>query len=173
MVTLGGQLLAQSYTLKPIVLNEGGKKVTSGNYVAGLSVGQQTGSNALTSGPYRAVFGFWNPITGPLLGIEEKNFQKASSFPLVFSLSQCYPNPFNSQTVIRYSIPKETEVNLKVFNTAGRDVRTLVNGKQKPGNYNVTWNLKGVSQSRLPNGVYFYRLEAGDYTAIKKMVKMQ
>jgi predicted RNA binding protein YcfA (HicA-like mRNA interferase family) len=75
--------------------------------------------------------------------------------------------------VIRYSLPVETEVNLKVLNTAGRVVRILVNGKQKPGNYNFTWNLKGVSQSQLPNGVYFYRLEAGECKATKKMVMLR
>jgi hypothetical protein len=110
------------------------------------------------------------PISIVGTGIENKNNLHSNNF--VFKLSQNCPNPFNYQTTIRYSILKETKVNLKVFNTAGIVVRTLVNGKQEPGYYNVSWNVKGVLQSQLPNGVYFYRLEAGEYIATKKMVKM-
>uniref|UniRef100_A0A7C6EDW0 T9SS type A sorting domain-containing protein n=1 Tax=candidate division WOR-3 bacterium TaxID=2052148 RepID=A0A7C6EDW0_UNCW3 len=173
LLTLMFSFSFAQYSCKTIALDEGGKKVSSGNFVSGLCVGQQIASNFLTSGQYRAVISFWNPVTAPHIGIEEKDFQMVASFPLVFNLSQCQPNPFSNKTTIRYSIPKETEVNLHVFNTAGRVVRTLVSGKQKPGIYNVTWNLKGVSQSLLPNGVYFYRLEAGEFKATKKMVKVE
>lgn len=106
------------------------------------------------------------------VGIEEEN-NNITSLLSDFNLSQCHPNPFYNQTMIRYSIPIETEVNLKVFNTAGRVISSLVSEKQKPGIYNVTWNLKGVSQSRLANGIYFYRLEAGEFTATKKMVMLR
>ncbi len=107
----------------------------------------------------------------PTVGVEERSADRVVNKG--FKLGQNNPNPFNNQTLIRYSLPIETEVNLKIINSAGRIVRTLFEGKQKPGNYNVTWNLKGVSQTRLPNGVYFYRLEAGEFTATKKMVKTE
>jgi len=165
---------AKNYILQTVVLDEGGKRITSTNYISGLSFGQHVASSTISSGSYRAILGFWGlPYGGGIPGIEEKEPQKAPAFPIVFSLSQNYPNPFSHQTVIRYFLPVETDVNLKIFNSAGRVVKTLVNEKQKPDYYNVTWNLKGVSQSQLPNGVYFYRLEAGDFAAIRKTVKLQ
>jgi hypothetical protein len=166
---------AQTYFLKSVVLDAGGKKTTSSGYISNLSFGQPFASNVISSSSYRAVLGFWHPpYGGPYPpGFEEQDLLNPLPFPIVFSLSQNYPNPFNHQTVIRYSLPVETEVNLKVINTAGRVISTLVSEKQKPGVYNVTWNLKGVSQSQLANGIYFYRLKAGEFTATKKMVMLR
>ena len=90
-----------------------------------------------------------------------------------FELGPATPNPFSKQTTIYYALSKETEVNLAIFDASGQLVRTLVNEKQKQGNYNVSWNVRGVSQKKLPNGVYFYRLEAGEFKATKKMVKAE
>jgi len=64
-------------------------------------------------------------------------------------------------------------VTLIVYNSAGRAVTTLVRGRQKPGRYTVRWDVSGVPASRLPAGTYFCRLEAGEYTATRKMVKTE
>ena len=85
--------------------------------------------------------------------------------PSVFKLSQNYPNPFNSATRISYSIPKNSEVNLKIYDMLGREVRTLTSGYQSAGDYIVMFNSGDLS-----SGVYFYRLTAGDYSDIKRMV---
>lgn len=105
----------------------------------------------------------------PALGIHStrKNLSH-----LDFTLNQNYPNPVFSRTTIKYSIAKPCKVELKLFDDAGRQVATLVNERQKPGYYQVNWNIRNVSEKQLPNGVYFYRLEAGEFTATKKMVKM-
>ncbi|MEO0097692.1 MAG: T9SS type A sorting domain-containing protein [candidate division WOR-3 bacterium] len=147
--------------------------MTAGNYTCRLSFAQPIASNILTSSNYRGIFGFWHPPYEGGVIIKEEDFYKSLSFPLVFSLSQCYPNPFNNKTIICYSLPKETEVSLEVLNTAGRVVTTLVRGTQKPGYYNVTWSVKNVPKTQFPNGVYFYRLKAGEFVAIKKMVKTE
>jgi len=85
--------------------------------------------------------------------------------PVEFRLSQNYPNPFNATTRISYSIPKNSNVNLKIYDMLGREVRTLASGYQSAGDYIVMFNSGDLS-----SGVYFYRLTAGEYSEIKKMV---
>ena len=85
--------------------------------------------------------------------------------PVKYELSQNYPNPFNSSTRISYSILKDGEVSLKIYDMLGRELKTLISGMQKAGDY-----IAVFSSGDLPSGIYFYRLNAGDYSEIKKMV---
>ena len=85
--------------------------------------------------------------------------------PLVYELAQNYPNPFNPTTKIEYSIPLQSQVELKVYNVVGQEVATLVNEVQKSGIHNVKF-----SASNFASGVYFYRLVAGNFVSVKKMV---
>ena len=85
--------------------------------------------------------------------------------PAIFSLSQNFPNPFNPATQIKFTIPCNGFVNLRIYNLLGEEVAELVNGYKLAGEYNV--NFDG---SNLASGVYFYKLEMGLYTAVKKMV---
>ena len=84
--------------------------------------------------------------------------------PNDFSLSQNYPNPFNPSTVIKYSIPQNGFVSIKVFNLIGLEVATLVNQEQKSGIYMVNFDA-----SKLASGVYMYRIQAGGFSLSKKM----
>lgn len=88
-----------------------------------------------------------------------------SELPYKFLLHQNYPNPFNPTTTIRFSIPYERHVTLKIFDILGKEKTTLVNKKMNIGNYEVTFN-----GSNLMSGVYFYTLEAGDFRETKKML---
>lgn len=85
--------------------------------------------------------------------------------PVSFSLSQNYPNPFNPSTMIEYSIANAEKVELRVYDLLGREVQTLVNNVQNPGSYSVTFNAVNLS-----SGVYFYKLVAGNFTDIKRMI---
>ena len=88
--------------------------------------------------------------------------------PDKYALEQNYPNPFNPSTIIRYDIIKSSNVSLKIYDIMGREVTTLVNDVQTAGRYEVMFSAKNLS-----SGVYFYRLIADDFTAIKKMVLMK
>ncbi len=99
-------------------------------------------------------------IVNKFTGIKEVN-----EVPLTYALYQNYPNPFNPTTTIKYSIPNTEHVTLKVYNILGQEVMTLVNDTQRPGVYEVKFDASGLA-----SGVYFYRLNAGSFTAVKKML---
>ncbi|MCK4680891.1 S8 family serine peptidase, partial [bacterium] len=90
--------------------------------------------------------------------------------PTVVSLSQNLPNPFGGDTGITYALPADSDVLLQVFNVAGKLVRTLVDGPQPAGRWNVAWDGKDEDSHLVSNGVYFYRLKTGSRTIEKRMV---
>ena len=97
---------------------------------------------------------------GVPVGVKPGSFE----LPDEFSLFQNYPNPFNPVTQIEYQIPYKEFVNLTVYNVLGNETAYLVNEEQYPGTYKVEWNA-----SNFPSGVYFYKLQAGDFTQTRKM----
>jgi hypothetical protein len=88
--------------------------------------------------------------------------------PQKYSLAQNYPNPFNPSTVISYSLPSSTNVKLIVYNTLGQNVRILENGFKNAGKYSINFDA-----SHLPSGIYFYKLEAGGFSQINKMILLK
>ncbi|MCK9425814.1 MAG: YCF48-related protein [Ignavibacteriaceae bacterium] len=90
------------------------------------------------------------------------------TIPVEFSLAQNYPNPFNPVTTINYSLAARSKVELKVYNILGKQVMNLVNQTQEAGNYKVEFDA-----SKLASGVYFYELNAGQFSAKKKMVLLK
>ena len=101
-----------------------------------------------------------NTLMTGVVGIEE-----LGGLPVEFRLEQNYPNPFNPTTNISYSIPEAANVSLKVYNSLGQEVVTLVNGYQTAQSYNVAFNA-----SDLASGVYFYTLKVDNFTQSKKMI---
>ena len=91
--------------------------------------------------------------------------QIGNNAPTKFLLRQNYPNPFNPTTKINYELPVSNHVSLKIFDALGKEVADLVNENQAPGSYSVEF-----SAANFTSGVYFYRLEAGNYVDIKRMV---
>lgn len=90
------------------------------------------------------------------------------NLPKEFYLSQNYPNPFNPSTKIKFVIPKSSLVNLKVYNVLGMEVATLVNEEKRPGIYEVEFD-----GSNLSSGIYFYRLQAGNFSDTKKFILLK
>ena len=99
-------------------------------------------------------------VTG-LLGVKDAK-------PLEFALHQNFPNPFNPSTSIRFSIPMEEWVSLKVYDMSGREVATLASGMRRAGDYTVRWNAGPMA-----SGMYFYRLLAGSSVETRKMTVIQ
>jgi len=95
--------------------------------------------------------------------------------PLIFQLSQNYPNPFKDRTIIKYCIAYKTKVKLKVYDDEHKEIETLVDEEKNPGTYEVEIQLAvgnlpdGKAGRQLASGNYSYQLEAGDYKCEKKM----
>ncbi len=102
-----------------------------------------------------------NQQINPLVGIHNEN----NGVPKTYTLEQNYPNPFNPTTNIHFSIPKDGEVSLKIYNTLGQLVATQLDGFVKAGNYNAE-----VDAANLASGTYFYTLSANDFVQTKKMI---
>ncbi len=107
----------------------------------------------------------WIRVTGPTPSAVTT---VQSGKPKQFALEQNFPNPFNPSTVINYKLPANGKVTLKIYNTIGGEVATLVNEEKAAGTYSATFNA-----SALPSGVYFYQFKAGNYSFTKKLVLMK
>lgn len=100
----------------------------------------------------------------PLItGVEGK-----TQIPTRFSLSQNYPNPFNPATKIEFALPRESNVKLKIYNLLGQEVETLISKVMPAGNHTIDFDA-----TKLPSGIYVYRIEAGDFIQSKKMLLMK
>ena len=120
----------------------------------------ELGSHFMADKVYAALTGLkW------LGGVTPVDDSRGREVPAAFSLRQNYPNPFNPSTSITYALPKESHVDLKVFDVLGRKVAALVNESKGAGEYTVQWDARNV-----PGGVYFYRLVAGRFSDTKRLV---
>ncbi|UCF77850.1 MAG: T9SS type A sorting domain-containing protein [Candidatus Eiseniibacteriota bacterium] len=99
--------------------------------------------------------------------------KQGSGSPGAVLLSQSYPNPFNPVCTIRYEMRLAGRVCLRVFDVTGSLVRTLVDAHREAGTYSKLWDGQAEDGRELPSGVYFYRLEAGDFVATRKMVLLR
>jgi para-nitrobenzyl esterase len=108
---------------------------------------------------------FWDQAEGFVAGIENNN---NSTLPGNFILFQNYPNPFNPTTIIRFEIPRESIVTIKLYDLLGREIKTLVNEEKTAGSYSYIFN-----GSSLTSGIYFYRITAGKFAQTKKMILMK
>ncbi len=104
-------------------------------------------------------------IVNPLVGIKHETEE---TLPQDYMLSNAYPNPFNPSTTITYNIPQANFVSIKIFDSLGQEVATLVNEFKPAGSYTVEFSARSI-----PSGVYFYQLKAGDFVQTKKMILMK
>lgn len=106
----------------------------------------------------------WRRFLSDLVAVENLS----TAVPAGFSLSQNYPNPFHSETTITFDLPSKEFVSLRVFDALGNEVSVLVHEQLPAGTYSERWNAEG-----LPDGVYFYRLEAGAFSETKKLILLR
>jgi len=115
-----------------------------------INKGQMIGANTIPESP------------------ERYKFNVPVRIPDEYSLHQNYPNPFNPRTTIRYALPEDTRVKLVIYNIAGQKIKTLVNEEKEAGYHESIWNGDDVA-----GGIYFCRLQAGDYVQTRKMVLLK
>jgi len=96
-----------------------------------------------------------------------------SSLPEEFDLHQNYPNPFNPSTTISFSLVRDSQTSIKVFNIQGKQIATLLNEHRKSGNHTITWDGKDKNGREVASGVYYYRLETPFNVATQKMTLLR
>ncbi len=96
-----------------------------------------------------------------------------NTVPQSYTLDQNFPNPFNPTTTIRFTLPKEGNVRIDIFDITGRLVTTLVNSNKAVGTYSVTWDGRNSNGQAVGSGIYLYRIHSNDFSAVKKMVMLK
>lgn len=113
---------------------------------------------------------FWSDtVTVTVTGISEGQ----NDIPLQYALKQSYPNPFNPSTSISYQVPRQSDVQIEIYNTLGQKVRTLINARKEPGNHQTVWDGKNDRGLQMGSGVYLYRMVAGGFVQTRKMVLLK
>ena len=117
-------------------------------------------TNIIGTGPWSTIWHFNTLLVGT-----GNNY---TEIPKEFKLYTNYPNPFNPTTIIKFDIPKEIHVKIVIYDIQGKTIQTLLESKVNAGKYEIEWN-----GTNYPSGVYFYKMETGEYTSVKKMVLLK
>jgi hypothetical protein len=149
------------YEIKKSVLSNAGTNSITSNYKLKGTLGEQF-TQEMQSASNIIQPGFWYSVMKITDVVDE------AELPEVFELYQNYPNPFNPTTTIKYDLPKEASVTLRVYNILGQEVETLVNSVRPAGKYEIQWNAFGLA-----SGFYIYRIEASNFVAVKKLVLLK
>ena len=96
-----------------------------------------------------------------------------SHYPVKYELKNCYPNPFNPVTSLRYDLPEDAMVNITIYDMMGRVVSNLVNNQQYGGYKSVKWNATNNQGEPVSAGVYLYKIQAGDFVDTRKMILLK
>ena len=165
-----------AYKIARQVLDGGGANwLSTTNYQLCSSLGQPIigdQDNWSTGDNYSVGSGFWNEWVVGMTPVEEEG-EDSDLLPKQFALHQNYPNPFNLGTIIKYALPKASEVKIHIYNILGQKVRSLVNERQEAGYRMIRWDGNNDRGNEVSSGVYFYRIEAGDFVKSKKMILLK
>ncbi len=130
-------------------------ELESGNYTAGVKAVYSSGSES------------------DLATIDFVDNDNPVQIPKVTKLNKNYPNPFNPETTISYSVKNAGPVSINIFNIKGQKINTLVNESKAAGNYKIVWKGLDNNNKKVASGIYFYRMKSGNYTSTKKMILMK
>jgi hypothetical protein len=152
------------YQISNSVIGAGGKKTANTLYTFNSTVGESfTGKFVNTINQHQT--GFWYVYQQQTITAVE---DELTTIPTVFKLEQNYPNPFNPSTIIKFAIPERSNVLIKIYDITGSEIATLVDEEMNAG-----WYKKDFNANSLASGVYLYRMQAGAYVSIKKMLLMK
>lgn len=163
--SISGRLGAQNAVVSWASLS-GGFAMTSAQ--AGRMLTMSGGQSFVDrlSGPSQILEGGF--LVHPLIRNILVSVPERDELPAEISLEQNFPNPFNPSTTIKYQMSEKRHVTLKIYDVLGRDIATLVDGVEEPGYRSVRWDA-----GSLASGVYFYRLDSGTFTSVKKLLLMR
>jgi hypothetical protein len=156
-------IIAQTSAIPWSSFNNGFAVQSSANISITSGVGQSL-VGSMQQGNTRIESGFLVPVS--LITAVDENGVK--QIPLTYKLYQNYPNPFNPSTTIQFDIPKLSKVTLKIIDMLGREVATLVDEQLQPGEHKVIFDT-----GKLPSGVYFFRMDAEEFSATKKLMLLK
>lgn len=152
-----------SFKLRRWSLSNGGGLVNSENFslkesaLGGLAVGKSSSDSFVLN------------LGGMLITTVEDSNLAQSILPTMFELQQNYPNPFNPETTIQYSLPKGSEVTIRIFNILGHLVKTFIQGYQHPGNYRLIWDGTNNHGENAASGTYYYQIKTDGFIDVQKM----
>jgi len=138
--------------------------VFNGYLIAGGAFSDAGGYVALWDGAT------WRPVSEVTTDVDDVG---APTIPSGYSLDQNFPNPFNPTTSIEYSLPQPAHVTVDIYTVLGQRVRSLVDRQQTAGTHSVIWDGTNASGESVATGIYFYRIQAGEYAATKKMLLLK
>lgn len=153
--------------LKNSIIGAAGVPTTSTYYRANGTLGQWSSIGMSSSASQMHYAGFWC-----LIWIQTPT---GISIPVIYenNLFQNFPNPFNPTTTIEYEVGKSGPVDITIYNVAGQRIRRLVGEHKFPGRFKATWDGMSDRGEHAASGVYFYRIQIGDYRAVRKMVLLK
>lgn len=152
------------YLIKKSVVGNGGIRVNNNHHRLVGTLGQPA-IGIINSPTHINNVGFWYQSANMITSIESiSNF-----LPKEFRLKQNYPNPFNPTTTIQYDLPKSGDVHLVIYNLQGRHIRTLVDAQQQAGYLHTTWDSTDEQNLPVSTGVYFCRMQVGEFLKVIKL----
>jgi hypothetical protein len=161
-----GGSTSSAYQIRQSSLNQGGAVwLPRSNLRLCSSVGQYLAGKQ-TGASISMDVGFWNPWVTWAVPVEE---DEDSWFPPDFKLRQNHPNPFNAATLIQYTLPRASQVRVQIYNLLGQKIRLLVDEKQESGSREARWDGTNDGRVEVGSGIYFCRIEAGDFVGCMKM----
>jgi hypothetical protein len=159
-----------NYILLKDILATAGGRASSDSYLLGYSVGQ-TAVGYCQGHSHVEWAGFWGGLPwGPATFVPQQTPQIG---PQKYMLHQNYPNPFNPQTHISYQLSQAGQVSLCIYNIKGQLVKRLLDQYQQSGEHSITWDGRDAYGIPVASGVYFYRLSAGRFQEVRKMLLLK
>jgi len=107
------------------------------------------------------------------IGVEELSGDDIVETPIMTALLGNFPNPFNPETTIRFALREDSFVSIDIYNIRGQRIRSLVNEERRAGEYSIVWNGRDDNGNSVASGMYFYRMKAGEYQSIRRMMMIK
>lgn len=160
MFVLSISTALSQYQITNSVIGSGGNTISNTSNSIVNTIGETfIGTSSNTANQNQ--IGFWYVYQQTTI----TDIEDEETIPTVFKLEQNYPNPFNPSTIIKFAVPERSNVLIKIYDIIGNEVLTLANEEMEAGWYKKSFNANGLA-----SGVYLYRMQAGSYIMIKKML---